>query len=376
MKLHNLYDEEKIHDACGLFGMMNASGVKFSAYEPVKAILSMKDRGNGLGAGFAIYGIYPDYKEDYALHIMYLDLKSKKRVERFLLEHFDINFDEEIPTDGEANVLNHPILWRYFVQPKKSLKSFQSDECVKNAVMKINTIVEGAFVLSSGKNMGIFKGVGSPADIAEYFLLKDYKGYMWLCHTRFPTNTPGWWGGAHPFGILDWSIIHNGELSSYGTNRRYLEMHGYKCVMRTDTEVMAYAFDLLVRMQSLPIEIAAKIFAPPLWMEIEAMPKEERAVYTALRQCYGSLLMNGPFTIIAARHGEMIGLADRMKLRPLSVAMKGDFVYMASEEAAIKAVCRDPDKIWNPRGGEAVIGRLKKMEEVLNGRALASKVLS
>ncbi len=90
--------------------------------------------------------------------------------------------------------------------------------------MKINTVKNGkALIFSSGKNMGVFKGVGFPEDIAEYFCLDEYEGYMWICHGRYPTNTPGWWGGAHPFNLLDWSIAHNGELSSYGANRRFLE---------------------------------------------------------------------------------------------------------------------------------------------------------
>ena len=49
-------------------------------------------------------------------------------------------------------------------------------------------------------------------------------------HTaRYPTNTPGWWGGAHPFAMLEYSIVHNGEISSYDANRRYIEMFGYQC---------------------------------------------------------------------------------------------------------------------------------------------------
>ena len=34
----------------------------------------------------------------------------------------------------------------------------------------------------------------------------------------------------------------------------------------------------------------------------------------------------------------MIGINDRIKLRPLVAAKKGDFVYMASEESAIRAI--------------------------------------
>jgi len=83
-------------------------------------------------------------------------------------------------------------------------------------------------------------------------------GYIWTAHGRFPTNTPGWWGGAHPFCLLDWSIVHNGEISSYGINKRYLEPFGYKLELQTDTEVVAYLFDLLVRRHKLPMELAVR----------------------------------------------------------------------------------------------------------------------
>jgi len=83
-------------------------------------------------------------------------------------------------------------------------------------------------------------------------------------------------GGAHPFSILDWTVVHNGELSSYGTNRRYLEMYGYNCTMQTDTEVLAYTLDLLRRRQRLPLKIVTKILAPPLWDEIDMMEPEEK----------------------------------------------------------------------------------------------------
>jgi glutamate synthase domain-containing protein 1 len=232
--------------------------------------------------------------------------------------------------------------------------------------MRINTETGKAFVFSSGKDMGVFKGVGFPEDIAEYFCLEDYAGYLWTCHGRFPTNTPGWWGGAHPFNILDWTVVHNGELSSYGINRRYLEMYGYKCTMQTDTEVLAYAFDLLMRRQRLPIEMVADILAPPFWSEIDEASPKQYQLLSVLRQTYGSLLMNGPFSVVVAHEGEMIGLTDRIKLRPLSAGVRGDFLYLSSEEASIRLVSPTLDRYWNPRGGEPVIGRVgsKKPVEV------------
>jgi glutamate synthase domain-containing protein 1 len=365
-RVNNLFGDDKDFAGCSIFGMMNLEGKRFSSRDPVKAIANMHERGNGLGGGFAVYGIYPEHADDYAFHVMYLSEEAKEKTEKLLRESFDVIHEEEIPT-REANVWNPPLVWRYFIQPgKRKPENQTADDYVTEKVMRINTETGKAFVFSSGKNMGVFKGVGFPEDIADFFCLEDYEGYIWTCHGRFPTNTQGWWGGAHPFSVLDWTVVHNGELSSYGINRRYLEMYGYKCTMQTDTEVLAYAFDLLMRRQHLPIEIVSQILAPPFWTEIEASESKGR-VLRALRQTYGSLLMNGPFSVVVAHQGEMIGLTDRIKLRPLSAGIRGDFLYLSSEEAAMRLVSPVLDKYWNPRGGEPVIGRVgsRKVVEVL-----------
>jgi glutamate synthase domain-containing protein 1 len=363
-KINNPYNDDKDFDGCSIFGMMNVEGKRFSSRDPIRAIANMHDRGNGLGGGIAVYGIYPEHHDDYAFHIMYLSRDAKEKTDKLLKEDFNIILDEEIPT-REANVRDPPLVWRYFVQPKqRRLETQTEDDYVIGKVMRINTETGKAFVFSSGKDMGVFKGVGYPEDIADFFRLEEYKGYLWTVHGRFPTNSPGWWGGAHPFNILDWTVVHNGELSSYGINRRFLEMYGYKCTMQTDTEVLAYAVDLLMRRQQLPIEIVSKVLAAPLWSEIDEMEPKQQQAFMTLRQTYGSLLMNGPFSIIVAHHGEMIGLTDRIKLRPLVAGTRGDFLYMSSEEAAIRLVSPKLDEFWYPRGGEPVVGRLRNQKTV------------
>jgi glutamate synthase domain-containing protein 1 len=366
-RVNNPFNDDKDFAGCSIFGMMNLEGKRFSSRDPVKAISNMHERGNGLGGGFAVYGLYPEHVDDYAFHIMYLSKEAKEKTGKLLNESFDVIYEEEVQT-READVWNPPLVWRYFIQPgKRKPENQTADDYVIEKVMRINTETGKAFVFSSGKNMGVFKGVGFPEDIADFFCLEEYEGYIWTCHGRFPTNTPGWWGGAHPFNILDWTVIHNGELSSYGINRRYLEMYGYKCTMQTDTEVLAYAFDLLMRRQQLPIEIVSQILAPPFWTEIEWSESKQSRTLRALRQTYGSLLMNGPFSVVVAHQGEMIGLTDRIKLRPLSAGIRGDFLYLSSEEAAMRLVSPVLDKYWNPRGGEPVIGRVgsRKIIEVL-----------
>ncbi len=360
-RISNPYFDDKQIDACSIFGMMDTSGKRFSGKDTITAIANMHVRGNGLGGGFAVYGLYPEYPDLYAFHIMYLSPQGKEDTECFLKQKFYVVRDEEVPVRPTPNIVNPPLVWRYFAEVNRHESKGQTDDdYVVDRVMDINTGIRDAFVFSSGKNMGVFKGVGYPEEIAEYFYLEDYEGYLWTAHGRFPTNTPGWWGGAHPFNILDWTVVHNGEISSYGINRRYLEQYGYHCTLQTDTEVVAYAVDLLVRKHGLPIEIMATVFAPPFWDEIERQPPDEQELSRALRQTYGSLLMNGPFTVIIAHHGEMIGLTDRIRLRPLTVGVKDRVLYLSSEESAIRLVCPDLDESWIPKGGEPIIGSLAK----------------
>jgi glutamate synthase domain-containing protein 1 len=292
---------------------------------------------------------------------MYLSLEGQVEVEAFLKHRFHPIHDEEVPTRPTPAIINPPLVRRYFLEVDKRECGEQSqDDFVVDRVMEINAGFKDAFVFSSGKDMAVFKGVGYPEEIAEYFCLEQYQGYLWTAHGRFPTNTPGWWGGAHPFNILDWTVIHNGEISSYGINRRYLEQFGYHCTMQTDTEVVAYAIDLLIRRHSLPIEIVAKIVAPPFWSDIERSPANEQKLLRTLRQVYGSLLLNGPFTVIIAHHGEMIGLTDRIRLRPLTVGVKGSTLYLSSEESAIRLIRPDLDRAWIPIGGEPIVGSLER----------------
>jgi len=358
----------RIPSGCAISGIMNKKGQCIPGTDIIKSIALMHDRSNGLGGGFSAYGIYPEFKDHYALHVFYDCLNDRVAAEDFINEHFNVDTSELIHTRKVKSITNPPLIWRYFVQPKKNRLSnseLTEDEYLVRCVMKINSSYKGAYIFSSGKNMGAFKGVGFPEDIGEFYRLEEYKGYIWTAHGRFPTNTPGWWGGAHPFTLLDWSIVHNGEISSYHANARFLEMFGYKCTLQTDTEAITYIFDYLMRKQGLPLEMAIAAVAAPLWKEIDRMDAERRELFRALRTVYSSLLINGPFSIILGTANGMVALNDRIKLRSLVAATKGDFLYVASEESAIREICPEPENIWIPRGGEPVIGMLEGVNTIL-----------
>jgi glutamate synthase domain-containing protein 1 len=356
-------DTSKVPAACGLSGFICQDGKRVAGDVVIESMRVIHDRGNGLGGGFAGYGIYPDNAESYALHIMFEDPSGKSACEELLEKDLEVSQAGEIPTRRHERIVDPPMLWRYFAVPRSEAvasSGLSEEDFMVRLVMKINMTVPGTFVFSSGKNMGVFKAVGFAEDVGEFFRLEEYEGYTWIGHGRFPTNTPGWWGGAHPFNILDWAVVHNGEISSYGINRRYLEMFGYECTLLTDTEVMAYLFDLLIRKHGLPLEIACKAIAAPFWKDIDADEDlEEKKLFEALRMVYASALVNGPFAVIVGYSRGMLGLNDRIKLRPLVAATKGDVLYVSSEESAIRQICAKPDKVWAPNAGQPVIGRLK-----------------
>lgn len=348
----------RIPSGCAISGIFNKSGKRMSGEDIIKSISVMHDRSNGLGGGFAAYGIYPEYKEYYALHIFYDSVSSKRECEEFLERHFDIINLSKIPTKKIREITDEPLIWRYFVTPLPTrLTDSQLDEreFAAKCVFRVNTRIDGAYIFSSGKNMGVFKAVGFPEDVGRFYRLEEYEGYCFTAHGRYPTNTPGWWGGAHPFALLDYSVVHNGEISSYDANRRAIEMYGYTCTLQTDTEVITYIIDYLHRKKGLSFEEIASVIAAPFWQTIERMPPDKRQTHEYLRTAFSSQMITGPFSILVGFEGGLLALGDRLKLRSMVVGEKGDMVYVASEEAAIRIIEPGLDTVWSPKGGEPVI---------------------
>ena len=353
----------RIPSGCAIAAVLSREGRLMTGETIIESMKPMHDRSNGLGGGFAAYGIYPEYRDFFALHLFLEDRAARKNCEAFLRETMEIVREERIPTRKTPAITDEPLIWRFFVTPLRSvLASMQIDEeeGVARTVMAINTQMKGVYVFSSGKNMGVFKAVGFPEDVGHFYRLEDYAAYSWTAHGRYPTNTPGWWGGAHPFALLDRSIVHNGEISSYDAKRRFMEMFGYRCTLQTDTEVITYIADYLLRRQELSLEELSAVIAAPFWSTIETKGEAEQTKLRYLRTVFSSLLITGPFSIILGFTGGLMALNDRLKLRSLVVAEKDDKVLIASEEAAIRAMEPDAENLFAPAGGEPVIVRVKE----------------
>ncbi|MDR0532196.1 MAG: glutamine amidotransferase family protein [Oscillospiraceae bacterium] len=351
----------RIPSGCAIAGVFSRSGERMPGGDIIRSIEVMHDRSNGLGGGFAGYGIYPEFPDYYAFHLFYDDPVCQRNCENYLERRFSIISFGEIPTTKVPSIMDEPLIYRYFLLPlPDKLRASQRsvEEYVSHCALSINEKIDGAFVFSSGKNMGVFKASGFPEDVGRFYRLDTYAGYSWTAHGRYPTNTPGWWGGAHPFGLLDLSVVHNGEISSYDANRRFLEMFGYKHSLQTDTEAITYIVDYLHRKMGLSLQETADVMAAPFWVSIKNLPADQREYYTYLRKRFGSLLVTGPFSIILGYAGGMMILGDRLKLRSMVCGDHGDRFYAASEECAIRAICPEIEDVWSPDAGQPVIVEL------------------
>ena len=138
-------------------------------------------------------------------------------------------------------------------------------------------------------------------------------------------------------------------------------MFGYQCTLQTDTEVITYILDHLIRRQGLTLTEAANVIAAPFWSTIERKSDAyEREKLRYLRTVFPSLLITGPFSVVLGFNGGLMALNDRLKLRSMVVGEKDDRVFIASEEAAIRVMEPNAEHIYAPAGGEPVIVRVEE----------------
>ena len=175
-----LEGQVRIPSGCAIAAVIAKDGEKMSGEMIVNAMKPMHDRSNGLGGGFAAYGIYPEYRDYYAFHIFFDSRDTRKTCEALLKEGFEIVKAEHIPIRQIPEITDVPLIWRYFLAPMQSVLNrlqLDAEEYVARIVTKINAELRGAYVFSSGKNMGTFKAVGYPEDVGRFYRLEEYEAY-------------------------------------------------------------------------------------------------------------------------------------------------------------------------------------------------------
>ena len=115
------FRNERVFDGCGISGYMNIDGKRESGKKIVDMLTILNDRENGLGAGFAAYGIYPEHDDCYAFHFLFDDEPAKLDVLDYLADIGFIVQSEAIPTKTPPDISSPPITWRTFFHPQEKI---------------------------------------------------------------------------------------------------------------------------------------------------------------------------------------------------------------------------------------------------------------
>lgn len=147
----------------------------------------------------------------------------------------------------------------------------------------------GIALLKEDNKIHLYKALGKVSDLEAYCEAKDLSGTCGIAHTRWATHGEPSANNAHPHTSEDNEIalVHNGTIENYNVLKQGLELHGYKFVSDTDTEVLVQLIE---------------------YIRVSTQCSLLEAVRSALSQVVGAYAIavvnrNDPDTIIAARKG-------------------------------------------------------------------------
>lgn len=324
--------------ACGIFGVLSLDGKGIPFEDALEGIEAVRFRGSRLGAGFALFK---------------RGSPTVYRIKVFIRED-GLKFVEGA---GELKEVKE---FRSFpFRVVTFLKRSSNPEEILSLINGLNEVlwdggrIKGR-VISASPFLDMFKGIGYPMEVAEEWGLldKELRADLWLAHTRQPTNSPGiypiW---SHPFSCLSWAVVHNGDISSFGSNVNFLTCRGVTSFVGTDSELIPFILDQLTRVEGLKIEVAIKVLINPYSFSSNAI---------SIRYRWASL--DGPFSLVAgfSDGGDtyLLAMVDRSKFRPLVIGYEGNRVYAASEEHQIRRLSPDA-RVWHLRPGSFFLASKK-----------------
>jgi amidophosphoribosyltransferase len=178
-------------------------------------------------------------------------------------------------------------------------------------------------VLSQGRSIEIFKGVGAPGAIAERLDLAGRAGSHAIGHTRMATESAVTIAGSHPFSTgADTCLVHNGSLSNHNRLRERLERQGERFQTENDSEVAA---------------------AYLAW-RTRAGDSLKAALERALDE------LDGFYTFVVGTREGFAVLRDPVACKPAVMAETDDWVAFGSEFRALAPLPGiDTARLWEPQ---------------------------
>jgi amidophosphoribosyltransferase len=213
---------------------------------------------------------------------------------------------------------NHAVLT--FDGPVDAIKA-----CIKEYAPKLH-------ILSTGRNIDLYKDIGTPAQVAARYDFSQLKGSHLVGHTRMATESAVTPDRAHPFTAgEDFCLVHNGSLSNPNGIRRMLETRGIHFETDNDTEAACRFLEWRLR-------------------EGDSLPE-------ALQK--GLQALDGFFTFLMGTSTELALIRDPFACKPAVVAETDDYVAIASE---FRSLAHLPDikhaKVFEPAPEEMYVWKI------------------
>jgi glucosamine--fructose-6-phosphate aminotransferase (isomerizing) len=117
----------------------------------------------------------------------------------------------------------------------------------------------GVALLDGG--LKLYKRKGKVADLSAYIADKDMSGNVGIGHTRWATHGVPNDVNAHPHSSpsKELVIIHNGIIENYATIKEGLLKRGYSFISDTDTEVLIFLIEDILKKEKCSLEEAVRL---------------------------------------------------------------------------------------------------------------------
>ncbi len=304
---------------CGIAGLIHRGSSADIGSQMTSMLQALKHRGPD-STGFALYG-----DKATSDHVM----RFKVAEQEDLATGFDIHatiVDRKNTVDERLKELGVTIKNEEQVTEYAHRYTFGFDGDLKRVIDFVEDI-EGVEILSVGHALELIKDLGDATVVSEQYKLGGFAGTHAIGHTRMATESDVDIRSAHPYWAYpfnDVSVVHNGQLTNYWTNRRGLERRGHRFMSDCDSELIA-------------VYIAHRI-------------DQGDDLHTAMSRSVDEL--DGVFTYLVAT-ADSLGMAkDVMAAKPMVLYESDDLIALASEEVAIRSIFPNEIDTFDPYEGE------------------------
>lgn len=312
---------------CGIAGLIWKGEQSNIGSEMTSMLQALKHRGPD-STGFALYGSVGE-KNDF---VMRFKTAEQEELRKGFNIHKQVEEREEL-VEARMQELGATIKEQKAATEYAHRYVFNFDGDMRQLVNYMEEI-DGVEVLSIGTALELIKDMGDSAVVSEQYKLGQFQGTHGIGHTRMATESDVDIRSAHPYWAYpfsDVSVVHNGQLTNYWSNRRALERDGNRFMSDCDSELIAvYLADRMDKGDSL-----------------------EKAMHSSISY------LDGVFSYLVATSDQLGMAKDTMAAKPMVIYESDEFVGLASEEISIRSIFPREIDTFDPYEGEVRVWQIQ-----------------